>query len=218
MKKVILTGGIASGKTEASKIFQTLGVPVIDSDKISHDLLKINTPEYKQIITHFGPNLLKPNQEINRQALGAIIFSNPNEKIWLESLLHPPVLSEIKSQLDKLEQHSPAYPYCIIDIPLYAELILSKNKPADLISAFKKLGDKILVIDLEPENQITRLKARYQQQQIQPDLQKIQAILASQASRSQRNALADDIILNNQDLSSLRYAIETLHLHYSQLS
>lgn len=212
MKKVILTGGIACGKTEASKIFASLGIPIIDADKIAHDLLKINTSSYQQVVHHFGQSILLPNLEINRVLVGQIIFSNPVEKLWLENLLHPGILSKINEEIKQLEQ-SPSVPiYCIIDIPLYAEIVLSKaNK---LKSGFKKIADQVLVIDLDENTQKNRLIERYFKKNIEPDINKISAILAAQVSRLKRNKLANDIITNNQDLSYLRKEILTLHKHY----
>ncbi len=216
MKKIILTGGIATGKSEASKLFQALGVPVIDADKIAHDLLAYNTPDYLEVIKHFGTGILEDNKNINRAELGAVIFSDISEKTWLENLLHPKILTEIKAQITQLEQQRPAPLYCIIDIPIYAEIILS---PAhSLKSNYKQLADKVLVIDLDELTQYNRLLERYRKQNIEPDFKKIKDILAAQASRTDRNKLADDIILNNQDLAHLKASILTLHQHYSKMA
>lgn len=213
MKKIILTGGIASGKTEASKIFASLGVPIIDADKIAHDLLKINTTCYQQTLQHFGQSILLPNLELNRALIGKIIFSNSIEKIWLENLLHPLILSEINNQVELLEKQPIIPSYCIIDIPLYAEIVLSKTNK--LKSEFKKIADKILVIDLDENTQKNRLLERYFKQNIEPDINKMAAILSAQVSRSKRNKLADHIINNNQDLPHLKKNILNLHKNYS---
>ncbi len=213
MKKIILTGGIACGKTEASKIFASLSVPIIDADNIAHDLLKINTPAYHQVVAHFGQSILLSNLEINRALLGQIIFSNPIEKIWLENLLHPLILNKINEEIKQLEQSSAIPAYCIIDIPLYAEIVLSKTNK--LKSGFKKIADQVLVIDLDENTQKSRLIERYFKQNIEPDINKIAAILAAQVSRSKRNKLADNIIINNQDLPHLQKNILSLHKHYS---
>lgn len=213
MKKIILTGGIATGKTEASKIFASLGVPIIDADKIAHDLLKLNTPAYQQTVQHFGQSILLPDLTINRALLGKIIFSNPTEKIWLEKLLHPIILSQINSQIAQLENSTIISPYCIIDIPLYAEIVLSKTN--QLKSGFKKIADAVLVIDLDEHTQKNRLLERYFKQNIEPDINKIVAILSAQVSRTKRNKLANHIITNNQDLPHLKKNILQLHKHYS---
>lgn len=213
MKKIILTGGIASGKTEASKIFASLGVPIIDADKIAHDLLKINTPCYQQVLGHFGQSILLPNLELNRALIGQIIFSTPIEKIWLENLLHPLILDEINKQIIHLEKKPNMPKYCIIDIPLYAEIVLSKTNK--LKNKFKKIADEVLVIDLDETTQKNRLLERYFKQNIEPDINKMASILSAQVSRSKRNKLANNIIINNQDLAHLKKNILNLHKNYS---
>ena len=213
MKKIILTGGIASGKTEASKIFASLGVPIIDADRIAHDLLKINTPAYQKTVQHFGQSILLPNLELNRALIGQIIFSNSIEKTWLENLLHPLILNDMNKQIIQLEQDSNAPRYCIIDIPLYAEIVLSKTNK--LKSGFKKIADEVLVIDLDENTQKNRLLERYFKQNIKPDMHKIAAILSAQVSRLKRNKLADNIIENRLDLFYLKACIEKLHRHFS---
>lgn len=214
MKKIILTGGIATGKSEAIKLFQELGVPVIDSDKIAHDLLAYNTPEYQQVIQHFGTGILQDNKNIDRTKLGALVFSNLSDKTWLENLLHPLILTEIKKQIAQVEEQTPAPTYCIIDIPLYAEIILTPTNK--LKSEFKTLADKVLVIDVDEITQNNRLLERYFKQNIEPNINKIKAILATQASRKDRNKLADHIILNNHNLAHLKASISRLHKHYSK--
>ncbi len=214
MKKIIITGGIASGKTEATRVFQTLGVPLIDSDKIAHDLLVIHAPAYQETLEHFGTSILDANQHINRSKLGEIIFSNPFEKAWLENLLHPLVLDKIKEKIKKLEQTSPPPVYCLIDIPLYAEIILSeKNK---LKKEFASLSDQILVIDLDEATQKKRLLSRYHEKNIKINPDKINAILAAQATRADRNTLATHIIDNHLDLIQLKNAVLKLHQQYNR--
>lgn len=213
MHKVILTGGIASGKSEAAKIFQELGVPFIDSDSIVHELFKLNTVTYSKIVAHFGTKFVLPSQEIDRKILGSYVFSHPKEKKWLEDLLHPIVLSQIQKKIKKLEEHLPKPAYCIIDIPLYAEIVLSKTHP--LRQEFKKLGDSVLVIDLEESEQKKRLLKRYKEKNISVTEDEIKAILCAQISREERNKIADAIILNNQDIAYLKEKILELHALYS---
>jgi dephospho-CoA kinase len=213
MHKIVLTGGIASGKSEAVKIFQEYGVPVLDADKIAHNLLKKNTPAYKQIVEHFGKDYILDNGQINRPMLGKLIFSNQVEKTWLENLLHPLILQEIRNQLQHLEQKKNKTKYCIIDVPLYAEIVLSNNHPHK--EAFKKLADKVLVIDTEESIQKNRLFERYNRKNIKITEDEIKAILSAQLSRLDRNTLADNIIKNDLDLSSFKKNILKIHQLYS---
>ncbi len=215
MHKIILTGGIASGKSEAVKIFQALGVPVLDADKMAHHLLTINTPAYNQVVKHFGKRFILDNGQINRPKLGKLIFSNLIEKSWLESLLHPLILKEIKKQIHLLEKNNPGLKYCMIDIPVYAEIVLSKNHP--LKNEFRWLAERILVIDVDENTQKNRLRERYNQKNIKITDEEINAILSAQLSRFDRNTLADDIIQNNLDLSSFKNSLFKIHQFYSAL-
>lgn len=210
MLNVVLTGGIASGKSEAAKIFQSLGVPIIDADAIAHHLLAIGTSCYQQVIQHFGQAILLPNKTINRSHLADIIFSDINEKTWLENLLHPAILLEIKKQITILKLLPSPPIYCILDIPLYAEIILSPSHP--LKNDFKKLANKVVIIDTDETTQKQRLLARFKQKNINTNEEKINKIIAAQTTRQARNPLADIIILNNQDLSYLQAQLMQLHL------
>ncbi len=89
MFSVGLTGGIASGKTTVSNLFEALGVPVIDTDVISRELLEPGEPAYQQACAKFGKDILLPNGEIDRASLRKIVFSDRTEKSWLEATLHP---------------------------------------------------------------------------------------------------------------------------------
>lgn len=196
MLKIGLTGGIGSGKSTAAHYFHELGVPIIDADKISRELTAPHSPLTKQIIDHFGNQILKNEKEIDRKKLRNIIFNNKKEKKWLESLLHPLIIHEMKNQIKKIN-----YPYCILVIPLLVE-----SKKIDFM-------DRILVIDTPIELQIKRIKQRDQTEE-----QSIKSIIESQSERQQRLSLADDIVLNDADLNSLNKKIKELHSFYLQLA
>ena len=209
MLNVVLTGGIASGKSKAAKIFQNLGVPIIDADAIAYHLLAMGTSCYQQVIQHFGLAVLLPNKTIHRSYLADIIFSDLNEKTWLENLLHPAILLAIKKQIAILKALPSPPVYCILDIPLYAEIILSPSHP--LKNDFQALANQVIVIDTDEITQRNRLLARFQQKNIIINEEKINKIIAAQVNRSARNMLADNIIVNNQDLSYLTEKLMQLH-------
>src|ERR1700733_12390645 len=108
-----LTGNIASGKSTAAKIFSDFGIQVINSDQISKELTIKDTPAYKQIVTRYGHGILLKEDELNRKRLRDIIFSQPNERFWLENLLHP----LIRKRLEHLANLCTTA-YCVIEIPL----------------------------------------------------------------------------------------------------
>lgn len=193
---VALTGGIASGKTFVSDEFAKLGVPVIDTDVIAHQIVEPGQPALDEIECAFGPDILDVNGRLKRKALRAMIFSNPDQRNKLESILHPRIRQEAALAVAKV-----TFPYCILVIPLLAER-----------GAYPNL-DRVLLVDVEPATQISRLTAR-------DNASKEQAkqALASQASRAQRVEIADDILDNSGTRAQARKAVARLHRKYLSLS
>ena len=111
---VVLTGGIATGKSTVAKIFFTFGFEIIDADKIAHDILD---REYQKIVELFGEEYIT-DKKVNRKQLGSLIFTNKKEKLRLEKLLHPLIFSEIEKESDKLDAVKKPY---LVDIPLFFE-------------------------------------------------------------------------------------------------
>lgn len=125
MKWIGLTGGIATGKSTASRLIESLGVPVIDADKISHDLSDIGASGYTKIVSHFGTNILNSDQSIDRKKLGDLIFSNTQMKTDLEQILHPLIQEKVQEQ-KKHYQYS-GNSLCFYDVPLLFEKNLEQN-------------------------------------------------------------------------------------------
>lgn len=188
-----LTGGIGSGKTTVSHLFQKLGVPIIDADVISHQLTEKNQLAYHKIIAHFGESILSKDNTINRTKLREIIFKNPLEKKWLEDLLHPLIRQTIRDEIKKVTT-----PYCICVIPLLLE---SKGNYAFL--------DRILVVDTPITLQLERVKKRDQNNQVL-----IEKIISSQATREARLKIADDVLTNDVDLNALEKQVRELHARF----
>lgn len=193
MLRVGLTGGIGSGKSTVAALFKTLQVPVIDADKIAVECTTKNTKTLDLIQQHFGASILDPNGELNRKKLREMIFQNFEEKRWLETLLHPLIIQKIQDQLNTLNA-----PYCILVIPLLAEI-----PPLPFV-------DRVLLVDTPEHLQIQRVMARDQLSR-----QAASHIVATQASRMQRLSIAHDIIHNEGSRASLEKQIEQLHHQYS---
>lgn len=187
-----LTGGIGSGKSAVANFFKKLNVPIIDSDVIAHQLTEKNRIAYKNIVSHFGKNILNRDETINRKLLRDIIFQNPTEKKWLENLLHPMIRQTMFDALQKTTA-----PYCICVIPL-----LTESAGIDFI-------DRVLVVDTPVEIQIDRAKKRDSATE-----EHIKKIIASQADQMDRLKIADDVIVNNEDLNSLENKVCRLHKKY----
>lgn len=187
-----LTGGIGSGKTTAANFFAELGVTVIDADVIAREVVTPGSNTLKKIIAHFGSEIADSSGALQRSKLREIIFNDVNAREWLENLLHPLILQEIHRQAEKTHAS-----YCIAVIPL----LLEKNAHEGI--------DRILVIDAPEDLQIERAKQRDDLSETQ-----VKNILATQLSRAQRLTKADDVILNDNDLKSLKQKIKALHIEY----
>lgn len=187
-----LTGNIASGKTTAAKIFSSFGVAIINADQVSRELTAKNTVAYKKIVDHYGPDIVLAEGELNRKRLRDIIFSEPNERMWLENLLHPLIRQELEDRVKLCST-----PYCVIEIPL---LLNKENYP---------YLNKILVITAPQNIQISRVMERDQCSEEQAV-----AILSAQPDISLRIKNADDVINNNSGLDALKHKLEQLHFKY----
>jgi len=201
---IALTGGIGSGKTTVSEIFKSKNIPVIDTDVIARQIVEKDKPEYNKIIKLFGEKILNEDKNIDRPALGKLIFSSKEKRLQLEKLLHPVIWSTVASQLKSLTSSLPVPAYCIIVVPLLLEN-LTKIKPVTF--------DRILVIDVDEETQIKRSKERDNCGETM-----IKNIMKNQVSRQIRTDAADDIILNSDNLNSLNKKVENLHQQYQLLA
>lgn len=192
-----LTGGLASGKSTVLKFFQQLGIDTFSADIVVHELISNNGAAYPIILKHFGQDILLENHEINRAKLRSIIFNQATEKHWLEQLLHPLVRDSLFKQA-----HQAKSSYVIIEIPLLAEA----EAPIEWI-------DRILVIDADEATRQDRAEKR-------SGLSKNQsrAIINQQASRQKRNAISDDILINNNNLLQLELEVKQLHNKYKSLA
>lgn len=187
-----LTGGISSGKSTVAKMFHHLGAEVICSDTIARALTARNQPALLDIKRHFGNDILLVNGELNRQKLREIIFHHPEERLWLEKLLHP----LIRQALYAKAMQSKA-PYCIIEIPL----LYQKNDYPWL--------DRILVITTPEKIALERIMQRDQ-----CSLTQAKAIIDVQNAQVNYVDLADDLIVNEGDLMMLEKQIARLHRVY----
>jgi dephospho-CoA kinase len=187
-----LTGGIASGKTTVSDRFASFGIDIIDADVIARDVVAKDTPGLMAIIEQFGEDILTSNLDLDRQKLRRIVFSDNTQKEWLNALLHP----LIRQQMELQTNHAKS-PYCILSVPLLVE-----NKLNNMV-------DRTLVVDIDEATQLKRAMTR---DNSEPGV--IESIIASQASRTDRLAIADDIILNHGDLDWLNTQVKDLHQMY----
>lgn len=192
-----LTGGIGSGKSTVADMFAQHGVPIIDADVIAREVIEPDQPALLDIIDHFDTPLLQEDGSINRSKLREIIFTHPEERVWLENLLHPLIRAKIREQIAALN-----HPYCLVVIPL----LLESKDPYSFI-------DRILIVDTTEVLQLERASKRDNK-----NIESIQAILNSQMKRADRLARAHDVILNDGGLMDLEQKVDDLHKKYLEMS
>ena len=191
-----LTGGIASGKSTVSGLFAALGVPVIDTDQIARELVAAGTPLLARVIDHFGAQLLTPTGELDRRALRERVFAQASDRAALEALMHPAIMAELRRRAQRA-----GGAYQIWVIPLLVEHDLGATV------------DRVLLVDCAEDLQLRRVQVRDG-----VTLAQARAVLAAQATRAARLAVADDVIVNEGNLERLREQVETLHTRYGTLA
>ncbi len=194
-----LTGGIASGKSALEKSFLSLGVTVADADRVARAIVEPGQPALAAVTDHFGTALLDHEGRLDRAALRARIFGNDEERRTLQGILHPIIRQRLRAEC----QAAPG-PYSVAMIPLLVE--------GGGRSAYPWL-DRILVVDAPRSLQKSRLMQR---DGIDGDL--AERMLTAQASRTERLALADDIVVNDGEPTCLRAAVDALDTVYRALA
>ena len=189
-----LTGGIASGKTTVANLFAQYGIDLVDADVIAREVVSIGSDGLNAIKQHFGQRILLADNSLDRAALRAQVFNNPEQRLWLNNLLHPMIRQKM---LDQVQASTSAY--VIMVVPLLFENHLDS------------LVDTTLVVDIAPELQVSRTMQRDGVSKEQ-----VEHILASQMTREQRLALADNIIGNQGEHEQLRSQVFRLHQQYLQ--
>ncbi len=190
-----LTGGIGSGKSAAAERFAELGVHVVDADQVARSVVEPGSAALAQIVDRFGVPILASSGELNRAALRERIFTSVEDRHWLERLLHPLIRQKIWASLSRAES-----PYAVLVSPLLVE------------SRQHEQVDRVLVVDVPEDLQLQRVLARDQVSEDQ-----VRAILAAQARREDRLRQANDVLVNDRDLSWLRQEVDRLHDRYLQL-
>ena len=191
-----LTGGIGSGKTAAANRFAAAhGIHVVDADQKSRVVVEPGRPALGHIVDRFGDAMLLDDGTLNRAALRETVFAAPEQRQWLEQLLHPLIRNEIITDL-----HSATSPYALLVSPLLVE------------SGQNSLTSRVIVVDVPEAMQL----ARTVQRDAVPEAQ-IRAIMQAQAQREERLRHAHDVLTNDSDLAALHAQVDALHTRYMQL-
>lgn len=191
-----LTGGIGSGKSAAAEIFAELGVAVIDVDHIAHELTAPKGAAIEDIRKAFGDDILAADGSLDRAAMRKRVFSDIDARKRLELILHPMIGYESRQRCRAA--HAAGSPYVVLVIPLLIESGTYRNRVA-----------RIAVVDCSEETRIARVMQRSGL-----DSEEIRRIMATQATREARLAVANEVIDNDGDLNHLREQVTQLHQKY----
>ena len=196
---VAITGGVASGKTAAAACFERLGIFVADADLAAREIVAPGQPALAAIVARFGADMLLANGQLDRVRLRERVFADADARRALEAITHPGIRERLKGQCAE----APG-PYVLAAIPLLAEGGGRKNYP---------WLQRVLVVDVPESLQRARLIARDG-----VDTTLAERMIAAQASREQRLALADDVIVNDGDEAALAASVERLNRIYCVLA
>ena len=192
-----LTGGIGCGKSSASQFFSDLGIDVIDTDVIARKLTQPHGLAIKLIRNTFQDALITADGALDREKMRNLIYSDSNSRLKLENILHPLILKETVQQIAQTQSS-----YIIVVVPLLFET-----------DDYNNIIQRILVVDCEERQQVLRTMARSNLSE-----QQVRAIMAAQILRKERLQKADDVIINDKDIDSLKAQVIKLHHKYLILS
>jgi dephospho-CoA kinase len=192
--KLGLTGGIGSGKSTVAGFLADTGAAILDADAIARSLTQVGGRAIPALLATFGEAMITPEGALNRDAMRHLVFSNPDSKRQLESIVHPLISLVLQEQAQKaIEQGTNCLVY---DVPLLVEGI----------ERWRPQVDKICVVDCLPETQVQRVMARSQLSRVE-----VERIMAQQATRQQRLDCADVVILNEGiDLTQLQAKVHEM--------
>jgi dephospho-CoA kinase len=188
-----LTGGVGTGKSTVANLFAECGATIIDADQISHALTVPQAELTQKIVTHFGETYLNADGSLNRKQLRQKIFESGEDKKWLEDLLHPAIYQKIREALQSVNTA-----YAVVVIPL-----LFETGVPDFI-------DKIIVLDCNEASQIDRVVKRDHM-----TADEVKKIMRAQFPRHLRLQRADEVIINDGDITALKDKVALIHQKYS---
>lgn len=188
-----LTGSIASGKSTVAKMLEEMNFPIVDADQVARVVVEPGKQALQEIIEQFGEDILLEDGQLNRQKLGSIIFHDPSKRTVLNNIMHPAIRKEMLAQRDYwVEQGAEVV---VMDIPLLFE------------SKLQHFVEKILVVSVKEDTQLTRLMERNQLSE-----EDAKARISSQLPLSVKEAGADAVIYNNDSVEKtqeqLRYILK----------
>ena len=189
--RVGLTGGVASGKSTVAAMLVDLGAVLIDSDLLAREVVAVGTDGLAAVVAEFGPELLTPDGELDRPAMGAIVFADESRRRVLESIIHP----RVRARAAEIEAAAGPEAVVVHDIPLLAET-------AGAAGVF----DAVIVVDVPVETQLARMVS---ERGLSPD--EARARVSAQATREQRLAIATHVVDNTGSIDDLLARVTELY-------
>ena len=189
-----LRGGIGTGKSSVSNIFESLGIDIADADISSRNIMRPGEKVFKNVVDHFGKDILDSSGAINRTVLRKIVFSKPEEKIFLERQTVPAIIQDLMKTIQRSSSE-------------YVMLVLSTG------IGRTSLMDRLLVVDAKKDTQIERVMERDMNSK-----EEVEAIISSQPNREDRLKEYDDLILNEGSIANLKRQVMPLHKKYLDLA
>ncbi len=186
-----LTGGIGTGKSEVTRLLEALGAVVINADQVGHEAYKPGSESWKEVVNAFGEDILRPNSEIDRQKLGAIVFADPDQLAKLNRIMHPRMASIVSEQLESLRERGTKV--VVVEAALLFE------------AGWDSLVDEVWATDSPVETVIERLQARNGM-----SAEEVLKRIDSQMDRLERLNRAQVIVDNGGDVADLESTVETL--------
>lgn len=193
---IVVTGGIASGKSTVTALFEALGVEICDADVVARRLVEPGQTAFDEVVAHWGRTILDADGRLDRGRMRQRIFNHPDDRQRLESIIHPRVRDALKAAADRATG-----PYVLLAIPLFVE------------SGDYAWVRRVLLVDVPPELQLQRLVAR---DGSNPG--EAARMLAAQASRAQRWSVAQDVIINDGPRERLAASVARLDRQYSAMA
>lgn len=193
--RIAITGGIASGKSSVAKLFAALGAKLIDTDQVAREVVAPGSAALAAIAKRFGADIIDGLGQLDRARLRRIVFEDGTARRDLEAIMHPAIRTETQRQCREA-----GGPYQLVAIPLLVET----DGAADY--------DRVLLVDVSPATQLARLMLRDGMTHAEAT-----RMIAAQATREARRAVAHDIIDNDGDIAALAPQVQALHRRYLAL-
>lgn len=184
---IVVTGGIASGKTTVAQMLAELGGEIISADGLAREVLQSGSPGWREVVAIWGPEILTPAGEINRAALGRKVFADENERRRLEAITHPKIYALMEERLTTARRRAP---FVVLEIPLYFET--GRVTPAS----------EVWVVYVDRATQLSRMMERSGLSQEEAETR-----LKAQWPLERKRALADRVIDNSDGLEATRHQV-----------